>query len=134
MMVDKDIFYIYKIQEALSEDTGKNKVKWSEKRYGKYLDRLKGKGTPHIRNRNKKYSKWRTKVLKRDDYHCVLCDSVKTLHTHHKEGYTQNPLLRYDVDNGVTLCKMHHKIFHTIYGTRNNTEDQWRQFYSEYKE
>lgn len=53
-------------------------------------------------------------VLKRDAYTCQECKvksgcGVKVrLEVHHKKSYAEYPALRFDVDNGITLCKNCH--------------------------
>jgi hypothetical protein len=60
------------------------------------------------------YKKWREKVFKRDDFTCQIC-SVKGgyLHAHHKRGFAHVPESRFDVDNGITLCKKCHMEVHS---------------------
>lgn len=59
------------------------------------------------------YKAWRTAVFQRDNYTCQLCGAhgVK-LNAHHRFPYATYPHLRYDVDNGVTLCVPCHKNVH----------------------
>ena len=55
----------------------------------------------------------RQMCFERDDWTCVKCNSKdKTLHCHHIEGYTQNPLLGNDIDNVITVCIDCHAIIH----------------------
>ncbi len=35
---------------------------------------------------------------------------------------------RYDLKNGITLCSIHHDLFHDIYGRGNNSKAQFREF------
>lgn len=58
------------------------------------------------------YRIWKKGVLKRDKYTCQLCGSDKSLHTHHINKFADYPDLRFDVDNGITLCKHCHKYIH----------------------
>lgn len=51
-----------------------------------------------------KYKEWREKVLKRDGYKCILCDSEKYLHCDHVIPWKENQELRFDISNGQTLC------------------------------
>lgn len=62
---------------------------------------------------------WREAVLKRDDYTCRHCGAkgskrrgaAVVLHVHHIKGFAAFPELRFDVDNGLTLCiPCHHKV------------------------
>jgi hypothetical protein len=58
------------------------------------------------------YKDWRKKVYKRDHYHCQWpgCDKNKKLNAHHIKTWSDYPSLRFVVDNGITLCKDHHKM------------------------
>jgi hypothetical protein len=71
---------------------------------------------------------WKKKVIKRDDYKCVLCGSKNKIIGHHLNGYNWDVENRYNVDNGVTLCLDHHKEFHKAYGNGWNTKEQYEEF------
>lgn len=50
------------------------------------------------------YKNWRTSVFKRDDYSCVYCGSKKNIEADHIKQFAFYPELRFDIDNGRTLC------------------------------
>lgn len=54
--------------------------------------------------RTSEYKKWRQDVLGRDCHKCIKCGSDKNLHAHHLIEANKNESLRYNVDNGLTLC------------------------------
>lgn len=59
------------------------------------------------------YKKWRQSVYKRDSFKCQWpgCNaSKKGLNAHHIKTWADFPGLRYDINNGLTLCKLHHKM------------------------
>jgi endogenous inhibitor of DNA gyrase (YacG/DUF329 family) len=51
-------------------------------------------------------------VKKRDGYECVNCGSSNHIHAHHKVHWGEDEALRYDIDNGLTLCTNCHAILH----------------------
>ncbi len=59
-----------------------------------------------------KTKSFRKAVKESDGNACVICDSEKQLVVHHLNGFKNNIDLRYDVDNGVTLCWTCHHSFH----------------------
>jgi hypothetical protein len=77
---------------------------------------------------------WRKEVFQRDDYTCIVCGRRGcSLEAHHLNGYHWAIDERFDVDNGVTLCFNCHSqkvsgSFHSIYGNRNNTKEQFEEF------
>lgn len=56
-----------------------------------------------------KYKEWRRLVLERDNHNCVMCgEQNKRLVVHHIKSFMDNPDLRFDIDNGRTLCDKCH--------------------------
>lgn len=51
---------------------------------------------------------WRKQVFERDKYSCVICESNMHLHAHHIKVFSKHKELRFDVKNGVTVCKECH--------------------------
>jgi 5-methylcytosine-specific restriction endonuclease McrA len=79
------------------------------------------------------YLLWQKEVFRRDNYKCRLCGSNKNLNAHHLNGFARYPDLRYDINNGITLCEKHHNIkfvdsFHNIYGTKNFTKEDFYEY------
>jgi len=55
------------------------------------------------------YEQWRIAVFERDLYMCVLCEAVgEYLHADHIKRWADYPELRFDVNNGRTLCESCH--------------------------
>ncbi len=55
------------------------------------------------------YRSWRTAVFARDEYTCQHCRATGVyLHAHHGLSWRGFPDLRYDIDNGITLCETCH--------------------------
>lgn len=56
------------------------------------------------------YRDWRIKVFKRDKFKCQMpgCNSSKNLQAHHIMKWSTASALRYEVSNGITLCRNHH--------------------------
>lgn len=58
------------------------------------------------------YKKFRNEVLKRDNFTCQMCNNSnkKTWKAvHHIIKWSSSASLRYDPDNGITLCHQCHK-------------------------
>jgi len=64
-----------------------------------------------VRN-STEYKLWKFAVFSRDNFKCVVCGTTKKIQAHHIKPFCDYPELRLDVDNGVTLCKKHHKKEH----------------------
>lgn len=65
------------------------------------------------RSSNDERSKiWKRMIRKRDRRKCQFpdCCEKKKLQCHHIQRWVDCPELRYDVSNGILLCKYHHTI------------------------
>lgn len=82
----------------------------------------KGGITPHRKADmgRKQYQDFRKAVLERDDYTCQICNKRGgNLEVHHILPYCNNQKIRYDVNNGITMCKKDHREFHNTYSYTN---------------
>lgn len=56
------------------------------------------------------YKLWREAVFRRDDFTCQICgERGRELNADHIKPFSTFPELRYETDNGRTLCKPCHK-------------------------
>ena len=109
-----------------------------------HREQMKGKYNPNITQEERELSKqrllkpeykeWRKQVLKRDNYTCQLTGQVGgSLEVHHLDCYADFKDKRTDVNNGITLSKEVHKLFHKIYGNKHNTKEQFEEFEYRYR-
>ena len=119
-------------------------IKFSATYQGIDIKDWNGFVTPeHTRARqNIEYLNWRKAVFERDGYKCQCCGDKSrkghpvTLQAHHLDGFAKNESLRYDVNNGITLCYNCHDIraegsFHNIYGVKNITKAKFDEYMSQ---
>lgn len=68
-----------------------------------------------------KLKKWREAIFKRDNYTCQQCGSKGCMHAHHIQGWAENKLTRFNINNGITLCEIcHGKIHNKDFSNRRN--------------
>jgi endogenous inhibitor of DNA gyrase (YacG/DUF329 family) len=114
----------------------KSQVKWRGSNYcstecqnigasqkkGEHSTNWKG-GTSDIKRRIRascEWRSWRKKVFERDNYTCQICGArnskdsnvIIKLHPHHIKSFAEYPELRFDVNNGQTLCSLCHYKLH----------------------
>lgn len=85
---------------------------------GEHSSNWKGGITPELmaaRN-NTQYDRWRIAVFERDNYTCQNCDDRQghNLNAHHIISFARNKELRYNIDNGITLCAPCHRRIHRM--------------------
>ncbi len=70
-----------------------------------------GIGETAKKRNNYKYREWRKEVISRDKK-CVICNSKSNLQAHHIKSFAQFPLLRFNLENGITMCEVCHRKYH----------------------
>ena len=58
------------------------------------------------------YKEWRMAVFKRDQFQCQKCGTKGDLQAHHIKPWKDCKRERYDVSNGITLCRKCHLEAH----------------------
>lgn len=74
-------------------------------------------GHPWERFADPRYIAWRNAVLARDGYRCQSCGRLcakheKGLAAHHVLAYAAHPEARFELANGITLCRACHMSLH----------------------
>jgi hypothetical protein len=83
--------------------------------YGRTGDKnpaWKGGVTPrHVKERGSdRLKRWRTAIFTRDNFTCRECGAQGVeLNAHHIKSFSAYPDLRFDIDNGLTLCVPCHR-------------------------
>ena len=56
---------------------------------------------------------WAKILFKRDGYKCLICKKVGgKLNAHHIKSWKEYPKLKFDINNGITLCDKCHRLTH----------------------
>lgn len=90
---------------------------WPPGQYEKFKEKMSGECNPNWRggigrhrSKTKEYYEWQRAVFERDNYTCQECKKRGVrLNAHHVKGWKDHLELRYDVDNGLTLCVLCHQ-------------------------
>ncbi len=61
---------------------------------------------------SEKAAEWRNAVFQRDEYSCKDCGKKGHIQAHHIKSWAVHPELRYNINNGVTLCLLCHAKRH----------------------
>lgn len=77
----------------------------------------------------RKLQVWRTRIYKRDNYTCQVCFMHGVyIQAHHLNSWDSNKKERYNLANGISLCRECHKDFHQEYGMGQNTLDEFNEW------
>lgn len=69
------------------------------------------------------YKQWRSKVFERDGFTCQICRKIGVyLTAHHIKSFAHYPKLRFDLNNGITLCEECHKLTDNYKGRNKNKQ------------
>ncbi len=75
----------------------------------------------HIARTSKAFIEWRQAVFTRDNWTCQQCSTRGVhLHPHHIKEFAKYLSLRFDINNGLTLCKRCHLGLHGLLPTFTN--------------
>ena len=75
------------------------------------------------------FIRWAQEVKRRDHWTCQICGRRGVeLNSHHIKSWSDNPEDRYDLENGICLCRTCHDTFHNIQGKGGNTAEQLEEF------
>jgi len=87
------------------EFSGENSPVWVKDR-----TKLKKSGDTNKDRRSSAYVIWRTSVYRRDGFKCRIDNQNCSgrIEAHHILGFTEHIELRYEINNGITLCHFHH--------------------------
>lgn len=77
---------------------------------------------------SKEYAIWKSCVLRKDKYKCIVTGKTTDLTCHHLNSWDWYHEGRYDPENGVTITKEIHTKFHAKCGYGNNTKEQFERF------
>lgn len=67
----------------------------------------------HRQRESSDYKRWRMDVFCRDNYTCQHCKQIGgVLNAHHIKPFSVYPELRFDIENGLTLCRRCHIEIH----------------------
>lgn len=90
--------------------TGKNHWNWQG-----------GKSNNRHKLTTVEYKSWVNTIFKRDDYTCQECgDKGIYLQAHHIKSWAYYPTLRFDINNGKTLCVKCHELTDNYKGRNKN--------------
>lgn len=110
-------YHVYQTKLLRPQKTG-NRLVFTQAQLDAYVNLPTYPPPDPDRVKNERYSsayaRWRKAVKKRDNHTCQACgdDNPTNLLAHHIKSWAKYPDLRFDVDNGLTLCKDCHHLQH----------------------
>lgn len=91
---------------SLAQIGKKQSIELIEKR----ISKIRGQRRKQTRHSSRKYWEWRDAVKEKDGWKCQHCGMTEKnkLHAHHVIPWKENKNKRFDIENGLTLCKNCH--------------------------
>lgn len=91
------------ISKIRASNTGSKNKRWIHDRNLLKMDARK-------KSYDSRYKQWMRSVKNRDNWKCRIADNNcdGRLEAHHILNWKDYPELRYDINNGITLCHFHH--------------------------
>lgn len=112
------------------EISGENNPFYGKKHTEETRDKMRGAKNGNWRNgasrindlirKSKEYLEWKAQVFIRDNRLCIVCGSGDKIEADHIKPFSTYPELRFDVNNGRTLCNNCHRKTDT-YGNTKKT-------------
>ena len=95
-----------------AKERGRLRQKCGPEHHSWKIDRseLQRYGDDNLDRRSSAYRDWRLTVYKRDNFKCKINnqDCSGKIQAHHILSWKDYPELRYETNNGITLCHAHH--------------------------
>lgn len=112
---------------------GRNPVWLKKYQFGSGENHWNWKGGKCQRGKHENgiYKKWTKRIFEYDNYTCWICENRGgELQAHHLRGWAEYPEVRFELGNGVALCKECHKLYgyHNEKLKRNKTSFQAYNF------
>ena len=71
------------------------------------------------------YKEWMTIIKERDNYICQICGTCTgPIHANHIKKFSDYPKLRFELTNGITICKKCHEKW------VNHHEPEWESYFN----
>lgn len=103
-----ETYAAFKAQKFCSRGCG-----WKGQKYWTGNDHSNYKPDSRRNDRRGKHGAWARAVISRDKATCQHCGATdRVLHAHHIKPFSTHPHLRWDLDNGQTLCYLCHEAVH----------------------
>jgi hypothetical protein len=99
----------YEMTEEIRVKISKATLGEKNPHWKKDRSKLKSSEKKHL---NTQYMYWSKGVKDRDSWKCRLSNSdcKGRLESHHIQNWIDYPELRYEINNGITLCRFHHPL------------------------